>query len=170
MMLKLFGALLIVTGCGGFGFLTAVCWKREELALRQLAGDLEFMACELQYRMTPLPELCGQTAGKRNSITSEFWKLMEAELEQQMEPDVSCCVQSVLNRCRKLPEHTQKALKMLGQTLGRFDLEGQLQGLNSVKNHCYGELESMAQERDFRLRSYQTLGICTGIALAIILV
>lgn len=170
MMLKLFGALLIVIGCGGFGFLTAVYWKQEELALRQLVGDLEFMVCELQYRMTPLPELCGQTAGERNGLTSEFWKLMEAELEQQMEPDVSCCVQSVLNRCGKLPEHTQKALKILGQTLGRFDLEGQIQGLNSVKSHCCGELESMVQERDFRQKSYQTLGICTGIALAIILV
>ena len=167
-MLKFIGAMLIVAGCGGYGFMTAFYWKREELALRQLVGNLEFMECELQYRLTPLPELCGQTAGERSSLTSEFWKLLEVELGQRSEVDAACCVQSVLNRCTKLPEHTRLALKMLGQTLGRFDLDGQLQGLKSLKDHCYAQLEFMGHDREIRLRSYQTLGICTGIALAII--
>ena len=65
---KLFGALLVICGCGGMGFSIAAASKREEAALRQLIGALDFMECELQYHLTPLPELCRQ-AGRETKGT-----------------------------------------------------------------------------------------------------
>ena len=54
--------------------------------------------------------------------------------------------------------------------IGRFDLEGQLQGLESVRVYCRDQLDNLAKDRDVRLRSYQTLGLCAGAALAILFV
>ena len=59
---------------------------------------------------------------------------------------------------------------MLGTSLGRFDLTGQLNGLEQVRSHCRRELEALAGNRDQRVRGYQTLGICAGAALAILFV
>jgi stage III sporulation protein AB len=57
MTVRWIGAILIVAGCGGVGFGMALHYKREESTLRQLLKILEMFCCELEYRMTPLPEL-----------------------------------------------------------------------------------------------------------------
>ena len=54
---KWIGAVLIVAGCGGFGFTLSSEHRRQEKSLRKLIAVLDFMACELQYRLTPLPDL-----------------------------------------------------------------------------------------------------------------
>ena len=39
-----------------------------------------------------------------------------------------------------------------------------------VRNYCDRELESLGKNGEERLRSYQTLGLCAGAALAILFV
>ena len=55
---KYFGALLVILGCGGFGFSLAAAHRREEVHLRQLMDSLQYLHCELEYHLTPLPVLC----------------------------------------------------------------------------------------------------------------
>jgi hypothetical protein len=57
---------------------------------------------------------------------------------------------------------------MLGTSLGRYDLQGQLNGIESVRIRCRSDLEELERNRDVRLRSYQRLGLCAGCALAIL--
>lgn len=167
---KWIGAVLIIVACGGFGFSLSFSHKKEESALRQLIGALDFMECELQYRLTPLPDLCRQ-AGLQASgdIRAVFLKLAD-ELECQIAPDVSSCMHAALAVCGELPKHTSNSLFQLGNSLGRFDLQGQIKGLESVRADCRRTLEALSTNRDSRLRSYQTLGICAGAALAILFI
>ena len=65
---------------------------------------------------------------------------------------------------------TSRILRELGTSLGQFHLNGQLAGLRTMKAHSEYILEELSRNRDNRLRSYQTLGICTGAALAILLI
>lgn len=170
MTIKLLGAFLIILGCGYFGFsITAAC-KREETALRQLIGALDFMQCELQYRMTPLPDLCGQAGIENRNLIGKFLLVLSEELESQISPDVSSCVHAALTCVPELPKHVVKAFEIMGVSLGRFDAEGQIRGLEAVRTYCRSELDAMAVNRDARLRSYQTLGLCMGAALAILFV
>ena len=48
--------------------------------------------------------------------------------------------------------------------------QGQILGLEAVRSHCRSELDALSANQDERLRSYQTLGLCTGAALAILFV
>ena len=57
MYMKLLGAVLIITGCGGFGFRLAANHRKEETTLRKFVSILDYMQCELQYRYTALPDL-----------------------------------------------------------------------------------------------------------------
>ena len=77
---------------------------------------------------------------------------------------------AVYETVRDIPKRTKNALDVMAQSLGRFDLEGQLKGLNLARNVCRRDLEELSVNRDVRLRSYQTLGLCAGAALAILLV
>jgi hypothetical protein len=61
-------------------------------------------------------------------------------------------------------------LRELGQSLGRFDLNGQLLGIAAVRNTCRSKLQQFEKNKEVRLRSYQTLGLCAGAALAILFI
>ncbi len=170
MSLKLIGSILIIVGCGGFGFAMTAAYKREETALRQLIGALDYMQCELQYRMTPLPDLCRQAGLEHSNPIGSVLRKLSDKLENHISPDVSSCMESVLSQHQNLPKRVVHAFELMGSTMGRFDAAGQIRGLEAVRAFCRGELDEMAHNRDNRLRSYQTLGLCTGAALAILFV
>lgn len=168
MSYKWIGAVLIIVSCGGFGFSIAAMQLREERSLRQLISALDYMECELQYRLTPLPDLCRETGSEASGCIREVFLTLARELESQVAPDVFSCMSAALSGMQHIPSSTLDALTQLGQTLGRFDLPGQLKGLESVRSACRLRLSELTANKEPRLRSYQTLGLCAGTALAIL--
>lgn len=167
---KWFGALLIIGSCSGCGFAIAAGKRREERMLYQLMGILQVMDADLQYRLTPLPELCRMAAGEVKGILQVLFLNLYRELSWQKQPDAGSCMYAAIQRTGDIPPRIRRLLVQLGHTLGRFDLPGQLQGIQSVRKRCEESLMHIRKNRDERLRSYQTLGICAGAALAIVLI
>ena len=167
MSLKLIGTFVVIIGCGGFGFRLAAAHRREEKDLRQLLTVLDQIQCELEYRLTPLPELC-RLAGESSSgnIRKLFFDLCR-ELERQIAPDAQCCMNAAASALEFSPV-IKNLLRDLGRTLGRFDLPGQLRGIEAVRQEAVLALDKLTKNQDVRLRSYQTLGLCAGAALAIL--
>lgn len=169
-MLKLTGAVLILLCCGWFGYSMAAGYKKEEHTLRQLSSVLDYMECELQYRLTPLPELCGQVSALSRGVISKVFRLLQQELEDQVAPDASACMKAILLKSDGIPSLSRDILDSFGQTLGRFDLAGQLEGLREAHRSCIVKLDDLRQGRESRLRSYQTIGICAGAALVVLFI
>ena len=61
-MLRILGALCILIGAGAAGFGFAASVRRQARQLGELCAALEAMRCEIEYRMTPLPQLLEQLA------------------------------------------------------------------------------------------------------------
>lgn len=167
-MMKWIGAALIFVGCGAFGFSMAASYRKEEQNLRQLMAVLDFIQCELQYRLTALPDLCRQGAAQAKGCVKKLFAALAEELEDQVTPDVQHCMNAALQRTADLTPEAHTVAVTLGKTLGRFDLEGQLRGLESARQSCRQAIEQLSDNREVRLRSYQTLSLCAGAALAIL--
>lgn len=170
MLLKIMGAVFVICGCGGMGFRLAAIHRLEEKSLQQLIGILDYMECELQYRLTPLPQLFRQACREFSGIPGRVMGKLATELESQISPDLSYCMAAVLGKEKNIPPITDKALREIGRSVGRFDLEGQVKALEGVRQVCRKDLESLRDNRENRLRSYQTLGLCAGAALAILFI
>lgn len=170
MTLKVLGAFLVTIGCGGFGFMIAATHRRETAVLRDFIAALDTMECELKYRHTSLPELCRFTAVSSKGVVREILTDLAAELDKQVTPDVGKCMQAILCSRKDIPQLTMSALTLFSQSLGRFDLEGQLKGIETVRSECKQMLGTHMNNQDKRLRCYQTLGVCAGAALAILLI
>ena len=170
MSIKWIGALLVIAGCGGVGFTMAAAYKREERTLRSLISALDYMACELQFRLTPLPVLCLRAGSECRGVVGKVLNNLARELENQICPDADSCMYAALSRTENVPQETENALRLLGTSLGRFDLDGQLKGLEQVRSHCRSQLQTLSENRSQRVRGYQTLGLCAGAALAILFV
>lgn len=169
MNLQWIGAVLIIAGCGGVGFGMALNYKQEALCLRQLLQVLEMFSCELEYRLTTLPVLFRIAANTASGALARVLSAVAQELESQIAPDAACCMTAALRNAKDLPAKAVFALDDLGRSLGEYDLDGQLKGIAAVTASCREQLEEMECNRTQRIRSYQTLALCAGAALAILL-
>ncbi|MBQ7817211.1 MAG: stage III sporulation protein AB [Oscillospiraceae bacterium] len=168
MSVKYIGAILIFVSCGAFGFIMAANYRREERCLAELVGLLGHMHSELEFRLSPLPQICAAVAKEATGCLRKVFTILAQELENQISPDAATCMQAALASVKELPSGTKKALIALGNSLGKFDLEGQMNEISAVRQQCMSTLEQMRAHQDVRLRSYQTLGLCVGAGLAIL--
>ena len=169
-MYKWIGSVLVFAGCGGFGLSLAGAHIRRERILMQLCRALDEMECELRYRLTKLPELCMATAQSASGPVRKVLLMFAHELESKVSPDPASCMSLVLEKYTLTDEQVRDAFVELGRSLGRFDLEGQIQGIRHVKDVCMLCLERERAGRNERIRCYRTLGFCGGAALVILLV
>lgn len=170
MIIKWIGAALIVAGCGGCGFSMAASSRREAHLLSQLSYVLGFMESELQYRLSPLPELCAMAAKETDGVLRDIMVNFAKELSAQSMPDAESCMNAAIQNTGELSKRMRKHIRKLGRCLGRFDLPGQIQGIQAIRKCCEADLEQHNKNADVRLRSYQTLGLCAGVALVIIFI
>lgn len=166
-MIRMIGACCIVIGCGTFGFAMAAASRREERQMELLLRSLEYMSCELNYRQTPLAILCRDAALGERGVVPDFFRELAKELEKGEAPDVQVCVYEALQRVQPCPS-IRRLLRQLGANLGRFDLPGQLRGLEGAIRSTGEALRTVKDGAPERRRSFQTLGLCTGAALAIL--
>ena len=170
MLIKVIGAVLILISCGSVGFCMAAAHRREESIMDSLCNLLLFMENELQYRLTPLPELCIATAQQTSGVLKNLFLLLEQELNSQISPDADSCMRAAVCRCSGLPQRAQQCLLELGKTLGMFDIDGQIKGLKALQGNCELRLQQLRFNKNDRLRGYQTLGLCAGAAIVILFI
>ena len=168
MSVRYIGAVLIFLGCSAFGFAAAANYRREERCLSELVRLLENMSIELEYRLTPLPQICANAAENATHWLKKVFTNLAQELESQVAPDAAACMEAALLSVKDLPPRAKIALQTLGNSLGKFDLQGQINEISAVKEQCLTQLTQMRDQMDLRLRSYQTMGLCVGAGLAIL--
>ncbi len=170
MNIRIIGAIFIMVSCGGFGFLMAANHKKETRTLRNLVNALEFMECELSYRLTPLPELCRSTAAGTTGVLKEVFNHLAEELENQITPNAEECMIAAIKRVRDVPLLTKHILDSFAGTLGCFDVDGQVKCIRNVRNEAHDALQRCCADQNTRLRNYQTLGLCAGAAIVILII
>ena len=167
---KILGAALIVLSSCYIGFSSAAGINIELRDLRRLISALDYMSCELQYNLTPLPTLCKETAKECEGKFKHLFILLAEELENQISPDVKSCMRVAISKTKGLSNLMQKSLLQLGASMGRFDLDGQVSGLEGVRASCRSYINNLEAGKESRLRTYKTIGVCAGAALVILLI
>ena len=168
--MKWIGAVLIILTSAAVGFRMCIFYKRQQQQLEQLLQTFHFMKCELQYRLTPLPDQIHQCALLTGSAVGRFYQTLYEELNAQISPNAQCCLKAAIEKSDDLAPISKRVLKYLGNTLGCFDLEGQLVGVADAEQLCQEELARLKKEKPNRIRNYQTLSLCAGAALVIVLI
>ncbi len=170
MIVRIIGAIFIILGCTGFGIISAAVHQKTVKAIKELLHGIAYLENELQYRITPLPELLSRTANACTGPVSRFFHTFAREMESQIYPNVPLCAEAALPKIKDMPPLCRDCVQLLTASLGQFDLEGQIRSLAAVKSECTDRLNTLTQNQDVRLRSYQTLALCAGAALVILFI
>ena len=165
---RILGVCLVIIACSAFGFRMSSDIRREINQMNDLINILNYMECELNFRLTPLPQLC-RISAKQGKSLEKLFHCFANELDAQISIDASCCMNAAIRKITVQPISVESLLKNLGASFGKFDLEGQLNGIDSVRQKATNQLQELERNKDTRMRNYQTLGMCAGTALAILL-
>ena len=167
-MIKWIGAGMILLGAGGFGIGKAARFYRQMRQLRAFSNALEILKCELNYTLLPLPELCRVTAERSERVCAcvlrDYARLLEPGSPRKMA--AAACLES---RVLCLPEEAQTALLDLFSSMGRYDLDGENRLISRTQLRLEAAIRTGEAEKRPMVKGYAALGLCTGAALAILL-
>ena len=170
MHMRWIGAICILAGCGGWGFIAAIYHRKKVQILKQFLTMLDYMECELNYRGTQLPQLCRQTAEQGQGLLRRIFTMLAEELDAQIAPNAYLCMASALGKVGAIDETIYYVMIEFAKNLGNFDIHGQLNGLAHAKQICTEQIDNLTNNQESRLRGYKTLGLCAGAAIVILLV
>lgn len=169
-MIKLLGVCLIVAGAGGFGVKKAVNFSRQMRQLQDFLRALALLECELNYSLLPVAQLCRTVAEQVHGTVGAFLTNYAAALEKDAPRNSAARSAFARTGGLCLPKEAQIALLELFGTIGRYDLDGENHLLHLTQRRLRTALEDWEREKRPVAKGYAVLGVCTGAALAILLV
>lgn len=171
-MLKGIGALCIVlsTSFVGFGFAGGV--RRQARQLTAVLEALGYLKGEIMYRRTPLAQVLALLpAAVSDAAVGAFFRSCARQMQTDRTRSVQSAMRAALSDTPQLAlsQAAQQTLLTLGASLGQFDLDGQCRAIELASARLEAQLSRLEQGRGARCRSYVTIGICAGLAVAVIL-
>ena len=169
--MRMAGIVLIVLSAGTMGFRIAHSLRKRCRLLRQLLSALQLLKQEIGCCATPLPQAFALMAVSSDGSLEKLFSAMAREMDKNRWTTPLAAMRKALTLVPELPEGDPAAqiLLELAARLGKYDLESQLQGIDLAALRLGEELGRAEQERSTKSKTYQTLGICTGLAVAILL-
>ena len=165
--MKLAGMIFIVASAGSVGLGIARGLRKRCFLFQQLLQALQLLRNEIAFCGTPLPQIFALMAascrGELETIFSETARSMDHGKTSPSE-----AMYKALKGC--VDRELTGLLLQLAAGLGKYDLEAQLNTVEAVREQVQTLLYSLEQERRTKSKTYETLGICTGLSLAILLV
>ena len=111
-------------------------------------------------------------SGSRNREIAEFFSRLAALLSSAQTCTVGYACRQALAQTRglSLSSAARGTILSLFDSLGRYDLEGSVQALDLALSRLREEVKALQNSAAARCRTYLTLGVCTGLAAAVILI
>lgn len=171
-MLRLAGAGLVVFSAGLWGWRKA--WQ-EETRLEQLAGweqAITLLKAEIGFALRPLSEACGAIARRLNGIVGVFWEEAGNELASLDHAEAAHAWEAALTRCRPamalLPADVE-AVADFGRTLGYLDAQAQLAACDLLLDYLARARQEGLERQQKNGKLYKSLGLLSGLLLAVAL-
>lgn len=168
-MYKYAGIFMISAACASFGVISAADMKRHIELLTALCGSLRYISAEIGTRLRPLPELIAELAD-RGGAAGEFYTRLAEKLDSIGEVDFSALWASSLGCLTTLNRDELSAIRALGDVLGRYELNEQLESIDICLDSLNRSLRDLQAQYPERRRLVLGLSAASGILVLIVLI
>lgn len=168
MILRTLGAVILCLGSTCLGFSAAGSVRKSARTLQQLKRSLEMMRCEVSYTLTPAAKICEILCAGSEGEVRRFYRRL-AEIYKGSYPTKEDWARELTaSTLHSLPQQTADAMAELVSSFGRFGAEEQLRLIDVTLRKTEDELLRLDSQKQQRCKCYEMLGICTGLAAAIL--
>lgn len=169
--MKLAGILFVVVSAASVGLKIASSLRNRCRMLRQFLDALQVMSSEISCCGTPLPQVFALMAVSSDGTVSRLFSNVAKAMDKQRWLTPRNAMETALQSEQQLGEDKdlREILLSLASGLGKYDRESQLQILERTKDCLETLLHAAEQECSVRSKTYEVLGLCAGISVAILL-
>ncbi len=172
MWLRLIGCVCVTAACGGLGIMKARQWSDHRKMLEQLRKMIYLLRGEILYAHAPLGEAL-RRVGDKSSGPGAAWFGKMAERVRNQEGDSFYTIWGEeLDRQGKkllLSRREYQELRELGEHLGYLDLDMQDRTIALYLEQLDMSIGFYREHERERIRMCASLGIMSGLFLAVIL-
>ena len=166
--MKVIGLIFIVAASSSVGFGMALSIQKERNLLLQMQRALQILRNEIAFCGTPLPQafalVAAACSGYLECVFSDAAKQMDKH--RWMTP--ACVMEQVMSNHRETA--VSEILQELAAGLGNYDLQAQLDSICNADVRAAELLQKTEQDGKAKAKIYETLGICGGLSVAILLI
>lgn len=171
-VIRLLGAVLVVTAATGFGLWKAGTYKQRAKQLQQLLTSLEMLATEISYAATPLPDALRriglQVGGKIGHLLTETGIAIHKG-DGQTAGQIFHSTLLKLNASLQLTSEDQEIIIAFAHTLGNSDRSEQVKHIGLAVTRLSAAAATAREEQSRLGKMWKYLGALTGLAVVIIL-
>lgn len=165
--MKLAGMIVIITAAGSVGFRISAQLKSKCRLLETLLRLLGMMKQEICVYATPLAQVFGLLATASDGILERVFSATAKEMNRQPWSTPHRAMTQALEHERE--ELLNQVLLPLCMQLGKYDWDAQRLAVEAAEQQTLALLHQLEQERSLKSKTYQTLGICAGLAVSVLL-
>ncbi len=171
-MIKLVGALLIVSGTAAWGIGSIMRMKTRSKALAAIMSSLEIMAEEIGANLTPMPALVEMLSNIAPKPADLFYRNIKAELPKLGSESLGSIWQAGLDNSGELmlERGEKEILSELGWELGKYDGESQRRMIQSAIRRLKLIADMAESERRANSRLHGFLGVAAGMFAVVVLI
>ena len=165
--MKTLGMMFIVIASGTVGFRISASLKQRCILIKKLLHAVQLLKNEICCYATPLPQIFALLAASTDGVLEALFSGVAKQMGRQPWLPPGTALEQVSEDFDE-PE-IKAVLLRLFQQLGKYDREAQLTGIHAAEDDLQNLLHRLEMERSLKSRTYQTLGICTGLAASVLL-
>ncbi|TCL43542.1 stage III sporulation protein AB [Harryflintia acetispora] len=166
--MKLIGMVLVVLFCSSCGLMGAASLRRREGHLKKVQLFLHLLQERLSYTLSPLGEIFDGLRDEPLLRELDFISLCAGKLAGAT-PFPRAFVESLDESRCALDQRDRELLGELSSILGQSDLENQLRGIRLVRANMLQQAEAAEEVCRSRAKLYSSLGVLSGVAVAVVL-
>ena len=159
----------MAAGGGWLGFQAAAGLRSRVRTLEEVQAGLALMEGELELNAPPLSELLARCAARSRGASEALFRGCLQGLNRLDEESFSSLWRRTVQACGALGAEGQTLLAPLGDTLGRYGTQRQLEALSAVGRQLEDLCLRLEADSRRQGRVYQALGLSGGAFLVILL-
>ena len=165
---KIFLLTLIIVASSYIGILFSKKYANREKEIKQMKTGLNMFATKIKYTYEPIPSLFMEISNKIGGNIGNIFSLAATRMKEDTAGEAWEKALDEVNN--NLSKEDITILKNLSKLLGETDIEGQISQIEVVNEFLTSQLKNANEERRKNEKMYRTLGIVTGLTIAIILI
>lgn len=172
-MFKVFGAILVIGGCGYAGLKMGWIYRLRTDTLRLMQNGLNLLETEISYGATPLPLALRRAGEKLGGETSIVFLHSSSLLQQNVGFTASEAWSAGVQRLKQevpLTKEETSILLLFGNGLGSSARNEQLKNIALAKEQLNLAREQAAEERARHEKMWQYLGFCLGAVIVLVFI
>jgi len=168
LILKLVISGAIVAICAAIGIKKSKKYESREHILREAVMLFKGLKNEINYTLTPIPNAIEAV---RQNMKTSLKDVMGAVSFELLQHNIS--IETITNEIAKLIELTPYDMQVISNgiiSLGKTDVDGQIAVINMTCDTLENQLIDSIESKKQNAKLYKTVGIATGLMIAIVFI